>query len=102
MGKKLYVGGLSYSTTNESLQQAFAQAGSVESASVITDRETGKSRGFGFVEMASDADAEAAITMWHGQELDGRTLTVNEARPPKTGGGEGGGGRRPFLRSFDR
>ena len=81
MAKKLYIGNLSYSTTNESLQAAFEQAGSVSSANVIMDKMTGRSRGFGFVEMAEDADAEKAIAMWNGKELDGRALVVNEARP---------------------
>ena len=81
MAKKLYVGGLSYSTTQDGLQKAFEQAGSVVSAVVITDRMTGRSKGFGFVEMASEDEANAAIEMWNGKELDGRTLTVNEARP---------------------
>ena len=81
MAKKLYVGGLSYSTTDSELADAFAQAGAVESATVITDRMTGRSKGFGFVEMASDAEADAAITLWNGKELGGRTLTVDAARP---------------------
>ncbi|RJQ28573.1 RNA-binding protein [Candidatus Parcubacteria bacterium] len=91
MAKKLYVGGLSYSTTQQSLQDAFAQAGTVTSATVITDKMTGRSRGFGFVEMTNDEEAEKAIEMWNGKELDGRRLTVNEAkpmgdRPPRRGG----------------
>ena len=81
MAKKLYIGGLSYSTTDETLKEAFAKAGPVSSAKVITDRLTGRSRGFGFVEMESDDDAAKAIEMWTGKELDGRRLTVNEARP---------------------
>ncbi|QQG42443.1 MAG: RNA-binding protein [Candidatus Giovannonibacteria bacterium] len=81
MAKKLYVGSLSYNTTDESMKQAFEQAGSVTSASVVMDRMTGRSRGFGFVEMASDEEAEKAIEMWNGKELDGRRVTVNEARP---------------------
>lgn len=96
MATKLYIGGLSYSTTEDGLRTAFAQAGSVTSASIITDRETGRSRGFGFVEMASDAEAQAAMEMWDGQELDGRRLKVNEARPmgdrpPRSGGSSRGG-----------
>lgn len=79
--KKLYVGGLPYSITNEELSEAFAKAGTVESATVVTDRMTGRSRGFGFVEMSSDQEAEAAVQMWNGQELEGRKLTVNVARP---------------------
>lgn len=81
MAKKLYVGGISYSTTEPGLTDAFAKAGQVVSASIIIDRMSGKSKGFGFVEMADDQAAEAAINMWNGQELDGRRLTVNEARP---------------------
>lgn len=97
MATKLYIGGLSYSTTEDGLRTAFAQAGSVTSASIISDRETGRSRGFGFVEMASDAEAQAAMEMWDGQELDGRRLKVNEARPmgdrpPRSGGGSSRGG----------
>ncbi len=81
MVKKLYVGGISYSTSQQALQDAFGQAGAVTSATIIMDKMTGRSKGFGFVEMADDAGAEAAINMWNGKELDGRTLTVNEARP---------------------
>jgi cold-inducible RNA-binding protein len=87
MGKKLYVGGLSFDTTDQSLNEAFAKAGTVESATVIMDRQTDRSRGFGFVEMSSDDEAQGAITMWDGKELDGRTVKVNEARPPREGGG---------------
>lgn len=102
MAKKLYIGGLSYSTTQDALKEAFAQAGAVESATIIIDRMSGRSRGFGFVEMTTDEDAAKAIEMWNGKELDGRTLTVNEARPmeqraPRSdsrGFGGGGGGRR--------
>ncbi|MFA6588539.1 MAG: RNA-binding protein [Patescibacteria group bacterium] len=95
MGKKLYVGGLPYSTTQEGLQQAFAQAGNVESATIIMDRMSGRSRGFAFVEMATDEDAQKAIEAWNGKEFEGRTLTVNEAREmkpraPRTGGNGGG------------
>ncbi len=94
MNKKLYVGGLPYSTQQDELSQAFSQAGSVVSASIIMDRMTGRSKGFGFVEMATDEDAQKAIEMWNGKEFGGRTLTVNEARPlepraPRTGGGFG-------------
>lgn len=81
MAKKLYVGGLPYATTNDELKAAFAKAGTVESATVITDKMTGRSKGFGFVEMSSDAEAEAAISMWNGKDFDGRNLTVSEARP---------------------
>ena len=81
MAKKLYIGGLSYSTTEDGLRDAFSQVGTVESATIIMDKMTGRSRGFGFVEMSTDEEAQAAIEMWNGKELDGRTLTVNEARP---------------------
>ncbi|TSC72631.1 MAG: RNP-1 like RNA-binding protein [Parcubacteria group bacterium Gr01-1014_38] len=81
MSKKLYVGGLSYDTTEASLQAAFAQAGSVASATVIMDRMSGSSKGFGFVEMSTEEEAQKAIEMLNGKELDGRTITVNEARP---------------------
>lgn len=84
MAKKLYVGGISYSTTDQGLKDAFAQSGAVLSASIVMDRETGRSRGFGFVEMENDAEADAAIAMWNGKELDGRSLTVNEARPKES------------------
>ncbi len=95
MAQKLYVGNLSYNTTDDGLRDAFSQAGSVASASVIMDRATGRSKGFGFVEMTTDADAEKAIAMWNGKELDGRPLVVNEARPfeprPRQGGNGNGG-----------
>ena len=94
MSKKLYVGNLSYSTTNENLQEMFSKFGTVESANVIEDRDSGRSKGFGFVEMSSDAEALAAITGLNGKENDGRALTVNEARPREDRGGSGGGGRR--------
>ena len=81
MARKLFVGGLPYKTTNDELRDAFAQSGEVASASIVTDRETGRSRGFGFVEMADDAGVESAISMWNGKEFGGRTLTVSEARP---------------------
>jgi RNA recognition motif-containing protein len=92
MGKKLYVGNLSYGVTDNSLQQMFEPHGTVESAQVIMDRDTGRSKGFGFVEMGSDAEAQAAIAALHGKEVEGRSLTVNEARPRESGGGRGGGG----------
>jgi len=97
MAKKLYVGGLSYDTTDDGLREAFAGAGEVTSATVITDRMSGRSKGFGFVEMAEDDAASKAIEMWDGKELDGRTIKVNEARPmeprpPRRDGGGGGGG----------
>ena len=87
MAKKLYVGGLSYDTSDASLKETFAEAGTVESATVITDRMSGRSKGFGFVEMSSDEEANKAIEMFNGKELDGRTITVNEARPKEAGGG---------------
>ena len=95
MGSKIYVGGLPYSTTEQELSDLFGQHGSVQSAKVITDKYTGQSRGFGFVEMGSDEEATAAIGALNETELGGRTLTVNEAKPqaPRTGGGFGGGNR---------
>ena len=91
----IYIGNLSFETTEESLRQAFEGYGEVSTVSIVTDRYTGKSRGFGFVEMASKGEAEAAITGLNGQELDGQTLNVNEARPrTEKGGGGRGGGRR--------
>ena len=93
MGKKLYVGNLSYDVTSSDLEQMFAAHGSVQSAEVIQDRMTGRSKGFGFVEMASDDEAQAAITAMNGQEHTGRALTVNEAKPREDRGGGGGGGR---------
>lgn len=81
MAQKLYVGGLPYATTDDELRDAFAKAGSVVSASVVIDRMTGRSRGFGFVEMATEDEGQAAIDMWHGKEFGGRMLTVNVARP---------------------
>lgn len=93
MGNKLYVGNLSFRVTSEDLQEYFASAGAVESANVVFDRETGRSRGFGFVEMGSDDDANNAIAQFNGQEYDGRNMVVNEARPREDRGG-GGGGRR--------
>ena len=97
MGQKLYVGNLSYNTTSSDLEQLFSQHGTVQSAEVIQDRDTGRSKGFGFVEMGSDQDAQAAIAALNGQQHDGRTLTVNEAKPREDrgprGGGGGGGGR---------
>jgi RNA recognition motif-containing protein len=96
MGKKLYVGNLSYDTTDSALEQMFAAHGTVQSAQVIMDRDTGRSKGFGFVEMGSDQEAQAAINALNGKEVDGRTLTVNEARPreERGGGGRSGGGGR--------
>lgn len=94
MGKKLYCGNLSYDISSSDLEQMFSQYGSVESAQVITDRDTGRSKGFGFVEMASDADAQAAIDGLHESMQGGRALTVNEAKPRENRSGGGGGGGR--------
>src|SRR5687768_9110649 len=95
MGSKLYVGNLSYNTTSSDLEQLCAQHGTVQSAEVIADRDTGRSKGFAFVQMGSDQEAQAAIAALNGQDLDGRNLTVNEAKPredrPRSGGGGGGG-----------
>ncbi len=101
MAKKLFVGGLSYETTGETLKETFSQAGTVESATVINDKISGRSKGFGFVEMSSEEEAQKAIEMFNGKEIDGRNVTVNEAkpleaRPPRRGGfnrdrGFGGG-----------
>lgn len=91
MGKKLYVGNLGYSTTTADLEQLFAPHGTVESAQVITDRDSGQSKGFGFVEMSSNAEAQAAIQQFDGQEFMGRTIRVNEAQERERGGGGGGG-----------
>jgi len=106
MAKKLYVGGLAYSTTEDSLKEAFAQAGTVETATIIIDKMSGRSKGFGFVEMASEEEAQKAIELFDGKELEGRTIKVNEARPMEarpprrdfnrggSGRGFGGGGQR--------
>ena len=114
MGNKLYVGNLAYSVRDESLHQSFSQFGTVTSAKVMMDRDTGRSKGFGFVEMGSDAEAQAAINGMNGQALEGRAIVVNEARPREErpggfgggggsrggygggGGGAGGGGRSPY------
>jgi RNA recognition motif-containing protein len=93
MGKKLYVGNLPYSVGDSELQRLFEAHGSVVSAQVIMDRDTGRSKGFGFVEMGNDSEAQAAIADMNGKEIDGRSLTVNEARPKPEGGGGRGGGR---------
>ncbi|MGE3180564.1 MAG: RNA recognition motif domain-containing protein [Phycisphaerae bacterium] len=95
MGQKLYVGNLSYSVTDSDLQGLFSEHGSVQSAQVVTDRDTGRSKGFGFVEMGSSEEAQAAIAAMNGVEHEGRALTVNEAKPreSRSGGGGGGGGR---------
>src|SRR5271170_7335580 len=94
MGKKLYVGNLSYQVDSSELEQLFSAHGQVTSAQIINDRETGRSKGFGFVEMSSDAEAQAAIDGLNGQQHNGRALTVNEARPREERGGGGGGGGR--------
>src|SRR3989344_4291434 len=106
MGKRLYVGGLPYSTTDDSLRDAFSQAGTVETANIIKDKISGRSKGFGFVEMSTDEEAQKAIDLFNGKDFEGRTLTVNEARPmedrPRRTGGfdrprSGGfGGRRDY------
>lgn len=92
MSMKLYVGNLAFQTTSDDLQQLFAQAGTVESASVVEDRDTGRSRGFGFVEMSSKEEATAAIQQFNGHEVGGRALNVNEAKPREDRGGGGRGG----------
>lgn len=92
MAMKLYVGNLSFQTSNDDLKQLFSQAGTVESATIVEDRDTGRSRGFGFVEMSTKEEGEAAIAQFNGQEFAGRALTVNEARPREDRGGRGGGG----------
>ena len=94
MGRKLYVGNLPYSASQDSLQETFSQCGTVESVNVITDRDTGQSKGFGFIEMSSDSEAQKAIQELNGKEIDGREIKVNEAKPkaPRGGGGGGGGG----------
>ncbi|MBK9118434.1 MAG: RNA-binding protein [Phycisphaerales bacterium] len=95
MGKKLYVGNLGYSVTGSDLEQLFGAHGQVESAQVITDRDSGRSKGFGFVEMSSSEEAQAAISALNGQQHEGRSLTVNEAKPKESGGGgRSGGGSR--------
>lgn len=95
MGRKLYVGNLPFSATEQILSDAFAEYGTVESAKIITDRDTGRSKGFGFVEMSSDEEAQAAISKLNGSQWEGRQLTVNEAKPqaPRDNRGGGGGGR---------
>lgn len=100
--KKIYVGNMSFNTTQAGLEQAFAVYGNVQNVAIITDRETGRPRGFGFVEMPNDQEADAAINALNGMDLDGRTLTVNEARPreERGGGGGGGGGYRDRGRRY--
>ena len=105
MGNKLYVGNLPYSVRDEDLQQAFGPFGTVTSAKVMVERDTGRSKGFGFVEMGSDAEAQAAVNGVNGQPLGGRSVVVNEARPmearpPRTGGGFGGGGDGGFRSPY--
>jgi len=118
MSMKLYVGNLAFQTTSQELQEMFAQAGTVESASVVEDRDTGRSRGFGFVEMSSKEEGAAAIAQFNGKEVNGRALNVNEAKPRENrgggggrgfggnrggyGGNRGGGGRRDFGGRDDR
>jgi RNA recognition motif-containing protein len=92
VGKKLYVGNLTFDVTDSELEKMFAAHGTVQSAQVIMDRDTGRSKGFGFVEMGTDQEAQAAIQALNGQEANGRALTVNEARPKESGGGRGGRG----------
>ncbi|HJR07857.1 MAG TPA: RNA-binding protein [Pyrinomonadaceae bacterium] len=94
MSMKLYVGNLSFQTSSEDLQELFAQAGTVESASVVEDRETGRSRGFGFVEMSTSEEGAKAIEQFNGKDVNGRSLNVNEAKPREDRGGRGGGGGR--------
>jgi len=93
MSTKLYVGNLSFDTSSEQLQTIFSETGTVQSASIVEDRETGRSRGFGFVEMSTKEEAQAAITALDGKECDGRNLKVNEAKPRENRNGGGGGGR---------
>lgn len=98
MSMKLYVGNLSFETSSETLQQLFAEAGTVESSAVVEDRETGRSRGFGFVEMSSKEEGAAAIAQFNGKEVNGRALNVNEAKPRENRNGGGGGGRSNYGR----
>ena len=95
MSTKLYVGNLAFQTTSQELQELFAQVGTVESASVVEDRDTGRSRGFGFVEMSTKEEAASAIQQLNGKEVAGRALTINEAKPRENRGGYGGGKREP-------
>src|SRR5213594_3815223 len=99
MAQKLFIGGLAFSTSDSRLREVFAQAGAVESATVVTDRDTGRSRGFGFVEMATASEADAAVKKFNGQELDGRTLMVELANAKPSGGGARSGGGGGFSRS---
>ena len=100
MGKKIYVGNLSFDTTSKDLETLFSQVGTCESATVVTDRETGRSRGFGFVEMSSASEAQKAIAEFNGKDLQGRKLTVNEAKDRSTGGGERGRGGFSGRRNY--
>ena len=93
MGKKLYVGNLPFSATEKSLRDKFSECGTVDSAKLIMDRETGRSKGFGFVEMSSDSEAQDAIGQFDGKDYEGRPMKVNEAKPMESRGGQGGGGR---------
>jgi RNA recognition motif-containing protein len=102
MGKKLYVGNLPFSATEEVLSDTFAQCGTVESVKIITDRDTGRSKGFGFVEMSNDAEAANAISKFNGAEYEGRAMTVNEARPMAPREGRPGGGGGGFGSGRDR
>jgi cold-inducible RNA-binding protein len=103
MSMKLYVGNFSFGTTEDDLQRLFSQVGSVESIAMVTDRDTGRSRGFAFVEMSSKSEGDAAIAKFNGSELDGRSLTVNEAKPRENrGGGFGGGHNGGRSGGFDR
>src|SRR5688572_28156321 len=96
MGRKLYVGNLPYTTTEQSLREAFAASGTVDTVSLVTDRDTGQSKGFAFVEMSSDSEAQAATQAMNGKMLDGRQIKVNEAKPRENRGGGGGGNRGGF------
>ena len=96
MSMKLYVGNISFDTTSQDLEQIFGEVGTVESTNIIEDRDTGRSRGFAFVEMSSNAEGQNAISQLDGKEIDGRSLKVNEAKPRETGGGNRGGGRGGF------
>ncbi len=100
MSTKLYVGNLSFQTSSGDLEQLFVGAGTVQSVNVITDRDTGRSRGFGFVEMASEAEAQAAISQLNGKEVDGRALTVNAAKPREDGGRGAGNGRGGYNKRW--
>src|SRR3970282_1930509 len=102
MGRKLYVGNLPYSATEQSLREAFSASGVVDSVNLITDRDTGQSKGFAFIEMASDKEAQAATKAMNGATLDGRQIKVNEAKPKGSGGGGGGGNRGGFDGGYGR